>query len=358
MDEPLLLGVDLGTTTCRAVVFDLTGREVAGAAVETPVRYPQPLWAEVDPELWWRNVVRVLRAVLRGGAVAPQRIAGVGLSGLMHAPVLVDRAGAPVAPAMLWMDQRCAPQVDALRREAGDGDDADGEGDGNVLASTVSGPKLRWLAEERPEALARAERLLLPKDFIRLRLGGAAGSDPNDAERHGALRPGRRGVALGSGRALRVPRRLLPRLRPPGAPAGVVSPEAARQTGLLAGTPLATGSGDTACTRLGAGRQRPGEACLYLGTSGLDRRATGGARPAGGRGRAPSARPPPPGRRCAGCATCSIRRTGPPPAAAYAALTRRAAGAPRGRGALLPAPPDGRAGAGRRSAGPTAPSPG
>ena len=313
MDEPLLLGVDLGTTTCRAVVFDLTGREVAGAAVETPVRYPQPLWAEVDPELWWRNVVRVLRAVLRGGAVAPQRIAGVGLSGLMHAPVLVDRAGAPVAPAMLWMDQRCAPQVDALRREAGDGDDADGEGDGNVLASTVSGPKLRWLAEERPEALARAERLLLPKDFIRLRLGGVAGSDPNDAGGTGLYDRDAGAWRWDLVERCRVPRRLLPRLRPPGAPAGVVSPEAARQTGLLAGTPLATGSGDTACTRLGAGRQRPGEACLYLGTAawiaGPPEAPPGGGR----RGRAPSARPPPPGRRCAGCATCSIRRTGPPP---------------------------------------------
>ena len=327
-DEPLLLGVDLGTTTCRAVVFDLAGREVAGAAVETPVRYPRPLWAEVDPEQWWRNVVEVLRATLGGGVVAPQRIAGVGVSGLMHAPVLVDGAGDPVAPAMLWMDQRCAPQVDALRREA--------QGEADVLASTVSGPKLRWLAEERPEALARAARLLLPKDFIRLRLGGAAGSDPNDAGGTGLYDRDAGTWRWDLVERCRVPRRLLPELRPPGAAAGFVSPEAARQTGLLPGTPLATGSGDTACTRLGAGRPRPGEACLYLGT------AAWIAGPA----------PPPAGGGAAalrtfgatsttGAALRWLRDVLAPPdgaagdAATYASLTHRAAGAPPGAEGLF-----------------------
>src|SRR5262245_26349306 len=140
MSAPLLLGIDLGTTTCRAMVFDPAGREVAGAAVETPVRYPQPSWAEVDPEAWWVGVVEVVRGVLGAGRVAPEAIAGIGLSGLMHAPVLLDGAGRPAAPAMLWMDQRCAPQCEAIRREA--------EAAGRPvrdLASTVSGPKLRWL---------------------------------------------------------------------------------------------------------------------------------------------------------------------------------------------------------------------
>jgi xylulokinase len=262
MPPDYLLGIDLGTTTCRAALFDRHGRELALAAVETPVRYPRPLWAEADPEAWWHSVVAVTRAALEHSGVHPSTIAGIGLSGLMHAPVLLDGDGRPVAPSMLWMDQRCAPQCEAIRREA----EAAGLRSPS-LTSSVTGPKLRWLAEMQPKVLARAVRLLLPKDYVRFRLTGTLGTDPADAGGTGLF-----DRQVGTWRwelveLCRVPRHLLPEVQPPDTLAGRVTPEAAAATGLAPGTPVATGSSDTYCTRLGAGPLAPGEACLYLGTA-------------------------------------------------------------------------------------------
>jgi xylulokinase len=257
----LLLGIDVGTTTCRAALFDLLGHEVAAAYAEMAVRYPRPLWAEVDPETWWDGVVRVVRRALEG--IAPQRVAGIGLSGLMHAPVLLDAAGQPVTPAMLWMDQRCAPQCEAINQELRAG----GKALAREVSSTVSGPKVRWLAEERPEELAKAAHFVLPKDYVRFRLSGALGSDPGDAIGTGLFDRQAGTWQWNMVEACRVPRALLPELYEPAARAGGVSREAADATGLVAATPVATGSSDTFCTRLGAGKLSPGEACLYLGTA-------------------------------------------------------------------------------------------
>lgn len=258
-----LMGIDLGTTTCRCAVFDLDGQEVAAASLEVPVRYPQPLWAEVDPEDWWQGTTRVVRQALQTGVIAPERIAGVGISGLMHAPVLLDAAGAPVAPAMLWMDQRCAPQCRALRRDA----ESLGLPVARGFSTTQTAPKLRWLAERRPDILSRARWLLLPKDFIRLCLTGAGGTDASDAGGTGMFDREAGDWAWEIVRLARVPRRLVPAIHPAWSLGGGVTPDAAAGTGLLPGTPVAVGGADTFCTRLGAGRMAPGEVCIYVGTA-------------------------------------------------------------------------------------------
>ena len=85
---PYVMGIDLGTTTCRCAIFDLRGTEIASAYCEIPVRYPRPLWAEVDPETWWLSTAEVVREALDRSSIVPDQIAGVGLSGLMHAPVI------------------------------------------------------------------------------------------------------------------------------------------------------------------------------------------------------------------------------------------------------------------------------
>ncbi|MGH7862978.1 MAG: FGGY family carbohydrate kinase, partial [Candidatus Dormibacteraceae bacterium] len=263
MPDPYLLGIDLGTTTCRAALFDLDGHEVAAAYRELAVRYPRPRWAEIDPEEWWHATARVVRQALDRAAIDPARVAGVGLSGLMHAPVLLDAAGEPVAPSMLWLDQRCAPQAEALRRDF----QARGLNPGYGASTGQSAPKLRWLAEVQPDVLARARRFMLPKDFIRFRLTGVDGTDPSDAGGTGLFDRTAGDWAWEIVELAKVPRALVPTVRPTAARAGGVTVDAARATGLVAGTTVAMGGADTFCTRLGVGGPGDGELCLYLGTA-------------------------------------------------------------------------------------------
>ena len=263
VSDPYLLGIDLGTTTCRAAIFDLDGNEVAAAYREMAVQYPRPLWAEIDPEEWWRGTIGVVRQVLDTVGVAAERIAGIGLTGLMHAPVLLDGVGRSVAPAMLWMDQRCAPQAEALRLDYA----ARGLNPGYGASTGQSAPKLRWLAEIQPDVLARARRFMLPKDFIRYRLTGVDGTDASDAGGTGMFDRARGDWAWEIVELTGTPRSLLPTIRPAAACAGGVTDAAARQTGLAPGTPVAVGGADTFCTRLGVGGPGAGELCMYLGTA-------------------------------------------------------------------------------------------
>lgn len=259
MSTPHLLGIDVGTTTCRCAVFDLTGRPVAMASQEMAVRYPRPLWAEIDPEVWWLTCVEVIHKVLE--CVPPDAIGAVGLSGLMHAPVLLDAADCPLGPTMLWMDQRCAPQSAAMDAEAAD------HGRPEFDSTTVSAPKLRWIVENRPDLLARARTFVLPKDYIRIRLTGIGGTDASDAVGTGLFDRDREAWMPRAIELSRVPPALLPEVRPASALAGRVTEAAAAETGLQEGTPVAYGGSDVYCTKIALGPFEVGEVCLYMGTA-------------------------------------------------------------------------------------------
>src|SRR5690242_5828316 len=200
------MGIDLGTTTCRAVIFDLTGKEIASAYREPRVSYPRPLWAEVDPEDWWTDTCTVVREAISRGNVAPARIAAVGLSGLMHAPVLLDETGRPVVPAQLWMDQRCAPQADALQRELAES----GTSTRFPVGTGQSAAKLRWLAEQAPDDLERTCYFMLPKDFVRYRLTGSYLTDSSDAGGTGMYDRSRQQWDIEIVRLVGLPSELLP----------------------------------------------------------------------------------------------------------------------------------------------------
>ena len=271
-----LLAIDVGTTTTRCILFDLDGVPVVEARREPRIHYPQPQWAEVDPESWWASTVAVVREVVEQAPVPPKHILGIGLCGLKHAAVPIDRRGAPLANAMLWMDQRCAPQADRMSRECGDVI-AGVLGGAGEMGTSPSAPKLRWIAEHQPELLRATHKFLLAKDFIRYRLTGTLATDPSDAggtclydRRTGDWSPEM--LAL-----VGVPREKMPDIVPATSVAGGVTAEAARETGLAPGTPVVVGGGDVQCTLLGAnasssafvegGPPAPVRSCLYLGTA-------------------------------------------------------------------------------------------
>ena len=260
-NQVLVAGIDVGTTNCRCLLLDEQGAAVAAASVEVPIEYAPPDRAEVQPERWWEATLAVLQAALEHAGCSPDRLTAIGLSGLMHAPVLVDQDGRALAAAQLWLDQRCAPEAEALRSHFAD------RGRRLDLRTSVSAPKLAWIAAHSPSALAQARAVLLPKDFVRMRLTGDVATDSSDAAGTGLYDPDA-GVWM-EDVALRVGVRpeQLPRVRRADELAGVLSDSVAATSGLRAGIPVATGGADTLCTRLGAGRLDVGRLLVYLGTA-------------------------------------------------------------------------------------------
>ncbi len=260
-EKLLLAGIDIGTTNCRCLLADRDGMPVGAASVAVRIDVAPPDRAEVQPEEWWQATCSVIRAALANAGRRPEDVVAVGLSGLMHAPVLVDGEGRPLAAAQLWMDQRCAPEAVALQRRFADlGRRAD-------LRTSVSAPKLAWLSARAPAAVARARHMLLPKDFVRLRLTGESATDPSDAVGTGLYdaADGTWMSDLVSAVGLRPDQ--LPTVRRSDDCAGFLTHAAAAATGLGEGTPVATGGADTLCTRLGIGQLDVGRVLVYLGTA-------------------------------------------------------------------------------------------
>jgi len=265
MADGVLLAIDMGTTTARVLLFDTQGHPLAEAYREPPVYHPLPHCAEIDAEERWQCTAALIREILAQSRIAPSRVVAVGLSGLLHALTPIDEEGRVLARAMLWMDQRCQPQVEWMVREhratlervmgwAG-------------VSTTFSAPKLRWLAEHRADVVGRARWFLATKDFLRLRLTGTIATDPTDAGGTYLLDPHTRDWARPVVEMVGISMEQLPPIRRPEEVGGYVTAEAAQLTGLPEGTPVVVGSGDTTCTRLGANAEGGERGCLYLGTA-------------------------------------------------------------------------------------------
>lgn len=264
-EERYLLALDIGSTTVRAVLFDLTGAPIADAYREPPVHYPGKNCAEIDVSLRWEAVQVVIREALQRAGIAPSQIIGIGLTGLLHALTPIDAEGRPLARAMLWMDQRCQPQVEWMAREHADILEAEM---GTTRASTTwSAPKLRWIYENQPELIERTYKFMPTKDYIRFKLTGTIETDPSEA---GGTMLFNRQTGDWSRPMLQlvgVPVEKMPVIKPSSTVVGGVTAEAAAATGLHEGTPVVIGGGDTKCTRLGANTEPTGRACLYIGTA-------------------------------------------------------------------------------------------
>ncbi|HVQ39144.1 MAG TPA: FGGY family carbohydrate kinase, partial [Pyrinomonadaceae bacterium] len=174
------LGIDVGTGGSRAVVIDEGGRVVTSATVEhAPFASPQAGWAEQDPADWWRASAAAIRAVLGNGAVRTEEIAGVGLTGQMHGAVLLDQRDEVLRPAIIWCDVRTDRQCRELTSKVGAEQLIQ-----LVLNPALAGftlPKLLWVREVEPDLWARVRSVLLPKDYVRLKLTGDRATDVADA---------------------------------------------------------------------------------------------------------------------------------------------------------------------------------
>jgi xylulokinase len=262
-----LLGIDVGTTGSKALLVDATGAVTASATTEYPMFTPQPLWSEQNPADWWSATVTSIQQVLEQGGVTAEQVAGLGLTGQMHGLVLLDAQGEVLRPCIMWNDQRTAAQCAAITKKVG------AENvlrlTGNPVLPGFTAPKIAWVQEHEPDIYARAAKVLLPKDYARYRLTGGFFSEVSDASGTSLFDVGQRQWSDEMLAALGLPRQWLPEVTESPVVSARVSAGAAKETGLLEGTPVVGGGGDQAAQAVGTGIINEGVVSATLGTSGV-----------------------------------------------------------------------------------------
>jgi xylulokinase len=258
------IGVDLGTTGARAVRIDARGVLVASRTAPYPLLTPQPGWTEQEPEDWWSAAQTAIRAVVSAHD-AP--VGAVGVTGQMHGAVFLDERDESIRPAILWNDQRTARAAQTIDEVVGRSRLA--RITGNRALTGFQAPKIVWLREAEPANYARVRSVLLPKDFLRLRLTQARATDASDASGTLLLDLGARDWSAQILRDLDLPAAWFAPVSESPAVTAAVSEAGARATGLRAGTPVVAGAGDNAAAAIGSGVVRAGGGLVSLGTSGV-----------------------------------------------------------------------------------------
>ncbi|HEX8072321.1 MAG TPA: xylulokinase [Pyrinomonadaceae bacterium] len=262
------LGIDVGTGGSRAVVIDDAGRVVAAATVEhAPFASPQAGWAEQDARDWWGASAASVRAVLAADGVRAEEIGAVGLTGQMHGAVLLDERAEVLRPALIWCDQRTEAECRALTERVGPARLVELTCNPALTGFTL--PKLLWVRAHEPELWARVRSVLLPKDYVRLRLTGDKATDVADASGTLLFDVARRRWSAEMSAAAELDERLLPRVYESPEVTEQVSAAGAAETGLRVGTPVVAGAGDQAAGAVGMGVVRPGAVSATIGTSGV-----------------------------------------------------------------------------------------
>lgn len=255
------LGIDLGTSSVKAVILDGAGAVRATASSPLSVSHPQPRWSEQDPQAWWSATEAAVTDVLK--EVDARRVAAIGLSGQMHGATLLDDADRVLRPAILWNDGRADVECEALERVPGFRDVT-----GNLAMPGFTAPKLAWVRKHEPEVFAKVAKVLLPKDYLRLRLTGDYMTDASDAAGTLWLDVRKRAWSDAMLEATGLDRSHMPLVFEGSHPAGRLRKELADRWGMDT-VPVAAGGGDNAAGAVGVGIVRHGQAMLSLGTSGV-----------------------------------------------------------------------------------------
>ena len=257
----MYLGLDLGTSGVKSVIMDDAQVIVAQASAPLSVSRPQPLFSEQDPGEWWRAAVD---SILQLPAAARAGVRAIGLSGQMHGATLLDATDVPLRPAILWNDGRSGAECLELERR----EPRSRLITGNIMMPGFTAPKLLWVARYEPQQFARTAMVLLPKDYLRLKLTGERVSDMSDASGTGWLDVARRQWSEAMLAATGLALSQMPRLVEGSEISGELTAQVAGLLG-LGKVPVAGGAGDNAASAVGMGVISPGQAFLSLGTSGV-----------------------------------------------------------------------------------------
>ncbi len=262
-----LLGIDLGTSGTKTVLFSADGVAVASATVEYPLYQPQNGWAEQSPEDWWNAAVQTTRTVISKSGIDARDIAGIGISGQMHGLVMLDEKGEVLRKSIIWCDGRTGEECRDITQAVGAKRLI--EITANPALPSFTASKILWVKKHEPELYARCAHILLPKDYIRYKLTGEYATEVSDASGMQLLDVPKRAWSDEVLKALDIDKALLGKMYESCEVTGTVTDEAAALTGLSAGTPVVGGAGDNAAAAIGTGVVRTGKAFTTIGTSGV-----------------------------------------------------------------------------------------
>lgn len=261
----LLLGIDIGTSGCKLSAVDRLGDVVDSAFGELHTARPRPGWSEQEPDDWYCVTCRLLSEMFARGRCRPEQIAAVGLDGSTHNAVLADDEFHPLRPAIMWTDQRSVRQAARLRADHGE----------HIFQTTYQTPsptwtlpQMAWLDEHEPDVPRRAKHVLFTKDYVRYQLTGAWHTDHIEAQGSMLYDMAARDWSVELCQLAGLAPEALPPLVEPADVVGAVTPAAARATGLRAGTPVVSGTSDSAIEGYAAGAIQPGQMILKLATAG------------------------------------------------------------------------------------------
>jgi xylulokinase len=260
-----ILAHDVGTGGNKAVLCDLQGQVLYSEYQSYGISYPRPEWAEQDPDELWAVVAATSRKLIQNSGIDPAEILGVGVSAQMWNTLPVDGKGRPLTPMLSWLDLRSIRQAEHVT--SGEMPAFLFKHTGNIPTAKDSIPKILWLKEERPETWDRTAHLLDCKEYILFKLTGKIATDWVGASAYFLFNPSTKQWSEEVCRELGIPIGMLPPAYPATDVIGEITPDAARETGLIPGTPVVICAGDVAVAQSGAGANQEGKVHLCIGTA-------------------------------------------------------------------------------------------
>ena len=262
-----LLGIDLGTSGTKTVLFDQNGNGICSATEEYPMYTPQNGWAEQDPNDWYNAAVATIRTVLSRSGVSKDDVAALGISGQMHGLVMLDEKNEVIRNSIIWCDQRTAKECEEITEKVGYDNLIRITANPALPGFTLS--KLVWVRNHEPENYAKCKHVLLPKDYVRFMLTGDYATEVSDASGMQMLDVPNRCWSKELLGMLDIDISLLPKVYESPEVTGHISARAAELTGLSEKTLVVGGAGDNAAAAVGTGVVEDGKAFTTIGTSGV-----------------------------------------------------------------------------------------
>ncbi|WP_151993785.1 xylulokinase [Buttiauxella massiliensis] len=258
----MYIGIDLGTSGVKAILLNEQGDVLASQTETLKVSRPHPLWSEQDPEHWWQATDRAMKAL--GVQHSLQGVKALGIAGQMHGATLLDKQQKVLRPAILWNDGRCSEECALLEAAVPESREITG----NLMMPGFTAPKLLWVQRHEPEVFAQIDKVLLPKDYLRLRMTGVFASDMSDAAGTMWLDVAKRDWSDKMLDACQLNRQQMPGLYEGSEITGTLKEDVAKAWNMSA-VPVVAGGGDNAAGAVGVGMMDVGQAMLSLGTSGV-----------------------------------------------------------------------------------------